>query len=389
MPVTIKGKDGAQYEVELSTNLYKEAVEENKTVPQLINSKFETDPALYGTAYEQLCASTGLLMGKEHVYGLKPPTIGDVLSGKAMLNATSVADANPASRILFPAAVLEMVENQLATNRTADPSEFDKMVALDTSVTNPRIEQPILNLSKAEGARSKAISQLAEPARMLTITTSDVSRTLPTLSLGLEVSDQALQATTLDFVSMAVNRQAEVERNARVYDYLLAMLNGDTDNNQSALSQTKANVFDTSIVAAGNVTKTALVKWLVTNYYKRRLDWIVTDVNGLLAIEAAFQTTNTGNYPLPGLVPQFSIANRVLSKLNVFVTDPAVATWPANTLMGLDSRAAIHRIRNSAAAYSAVDSFVLRRSSALRFDFSEIAIRMFDDAFDTLSLTVA
>ena len=76
----------------------------------------------------------------------------------------------------------------------------------------------------------------------------------------------------------------------------------------------------------------------------------------------------------------------MLSNLNYFVTEDS-SGWPANTLMGLDSRYAIHRIRNSAAAYSAVEEFVLRRAKALRFDFSEIAYRMFDDAFDVLSLT--
>jgi hypothetical protein len=77
----------------------------------------------------------------------------------------------------------------------------------------------------------------------------------------------------------------------------------------------------------------------------------------------------------------------MLSNLEVFVVEDGRG-WTANTLMGLDSRSAITRIRNSAAQYSAVEDFVLRRSKALRFDFSEISYRLFDDAFDVLSLTV-
>ena len=61
---------------------------------------------------------------------------------------------------------------------------------------------------------------------------------------------------------------------------------------------------------------------------------------------------------------------------------------PANTIMGLDSRYAIQRIKNSEAEYTAVEDFVMRKSTALRFDFGEIAYRLFDDAFDVLSLTL-
>lgn len=390
MGAMIKDKTGAQAEVKLTPHIYQEALDQNLTVPQLINQKFadDTDIELYGTPYDQLAASSGLIFGKDKTFGLKPPSLGDVLSGKAMFGAATVLEGDPSSRILYPAAVLELVESSLAANRMADVDGFNSMVGLDTSVASSRVEYPILNLTNAESARSKAIAQLAEPASMLTVTTSDTTKKLPTLALGLEVSDQALQATTLDFVGRAVARQSEVEQNARVYDYLLAMLQGDTDNGQSALAQTKADTFDATIVAAGGVTKKALISWLVTNYHKRRITHIVTDLAGLFAIETAMATTNTGNFPIPGIVPQFSVVNRMLSELRIFVTDPTVASWPANTLMGLDKDWAIHRIRNSAASYRAVEQFVLRRSTVLRFDFSEICVRWYDDAFDTLSLTL-
>jgi hypothetical protein len=186
---------------------------------------------------------------------------------------------------------------------------------------------------------------------------------------------------------MVVERQLALERNARTYDYLLGCLNGDEDMGQAALAVTKANVYDTGITVAGTVTKKALVKWLVHNYYKRHITHIVTDINGMLAMEAALQTTNT-NQQVPGsLVPQFSLMNRILESVQLFIVDDS-AGWTANTLMGIDARSAIIRIRNSAAAYSAVEQFVLRRSSALRFDFSEIAYRFRDEAFDTLALTL-
>lgn len=379
--------DGTQQDVKLDVTVYKAALAENLSVPQYINTHYPTAPDAKSTSFEQLCVSSGLIVGHDREFGLRSPSIGAILDGRAELNAAAVADANPTSRILYPAVFLELIEDRLQVDRTTDANNFDKMVAMDMSVTSNRIEQPVINLSRNAGARAKVISQLAEPQAMLSITTSDTSRAISTFSIGLEVSDQALQSTTMDFVSMIVSRQSEEERNLRAYDYLLACLNGDLDNGQSALAQTKANTYDTTIVAAGSLTKKGLVSWLLNNSYKRQISHVVTDLAGMMAIENALVNSNT-NQQIPGaLVPQFSVMNKVLSKLEVFVVDPT-AGWPVNTLMGLDRRYAIARVRNSAAAYSAVEQFVLRRASALRFDFAELAYRVFDESFDTLSLTV-
>lgn len=382
---TMIDEKGAQVDVKLETSLYKEAMSKNLTVPQLVNQKYPTSADAESNSFEQLCCSAGLIVGEDRQFGLSSPTIGAILDGTADLNAATVAEADPASRILYPAVFLELIENKLQVDRTTDPDNFDKMIALDMSVPGNRIEQPVINLTKSEQQRSQAIAQLAEPQAMLTITTADTSRAISTFSIGLEVSDQALQATTLDFVSMAIARQSEVERNARTYDYLLAMLNGDVDVGQSALDQTKADTYDSGLTTAGTLSKKAIVAWLLNNSYKRAISHVVTDLAGMEAIEAALENVNTNNYIPGALVPQFSIMNKLLQKLEIFIVDPS-AGWPVNTLMGLDRRYAITRVRNSAAAYSAVEKFVLRRSNVLRFDFAELAYRNYDEAFDTLSL---
>lgn len=386
MAVIIDDK-GKQQEVKLQPTIYRQAALAGLSVPQYINREYPTVGAT--SSFDQLCTSAGLIVGKNQEFGLRSPSLGLLLDGRAELSgAANVLDADPASRILYPAVVLELMESAMAQDRETDPGEFDKMVGMDSSINSNRYEWPVINLARAEAARAKAISQLAEPDMMLTITSADSSRSLLATSIGLEVSDQALQATTLDFVTMAIRRQQAVARQEKVYDYLLGFLNGDTDMDQAALAQTKAYTFDASIVAAGTVTKLALVTWLVTNYYKRRINWVVTDIAGALALEKALETTNT-NQQVPGaLVPMFQLANRILSQIQVFVVEPG-RSWPANTLMGLDSKWAIHRVRNSAAAYSAVENFVMRRSTQLRFDSAEIAYRLFDDAYDTLSLTLA
>lgn len=383
--------DGSRQDVTLQANVWLAAKDKGLSVPQFINQTYPTTADATASTFEQMCSSSGLILANNNEFGYRPPTIGAVLEGRAELNGASVADANPASRILFPAVILEMIESKLATDRATDPNAFDEMVGLDTSVSSARIEQPVINLTKAEGARSKAISQLAAPDHMLTITTTDQAQKIPTFSLGLAVSDQALQATTLDFVSMAVTRQAEVERNARVYEYLLGLLNGDLDHQAgalTALTQTQAKTYDAAIVAISTLTKKGLVGWLINNYFTRRISHIVCGIDDAMLLEALLATTNTGIQVPGSLSPQFQLMNRVLSDVKIFITE-ASGGWPANTMMGLDNRYAIHRIRNSAASYSAIESFVLRKSTELRFDFAELVVRMFDDAFDVLSLTVA
>lgn len=385
MPTYIDAS-GQQVDLKLSPVVYKMAAEKGLSVPEFVNQSYPTAEGGAST-FEQLCASSGLVVNPDRTYGLKSPTLASIYTGQAEL-ASNVLDANPASRLLYPAVVLELIENKPEEDRALDPDNFDRMIAIDSSVSSNRTEQPIVNFSNAEAAKAKLITQLAAPSAMLTITTSDTARQIPTMSLGVEVSDQALAATTMDFVSKAVARWRDVERKQRMYGYLSGFVDGDLDLGQAALAQTKANTLDTGIVAAGAVTKKALILWLYTNYYKRRINWVVTDVAVMMAIEAVLTNSNT-NVPGVAGFPQlsFSVVNRMLENINFFVIDPSFS-WTANTILGFDSRSAIHRMRNSAAAYSAMETFVMRRSNQLRFDFAEIAYRLYDDAFSVLSLTL-
>ena len=390
MPVTFIDASGAQVEVTLDVSVYKEAAAKGLTVPQLLNQRYQTKVDA-GPAFEQLCRSTGLVQSYNREFGFRPPTLGAVLDGRAGLSAASVLEGTPASRILYPAAVLELIESAMQVDRTTDPSAFDEMVGKDSYVSVNRLEYPIVNMSGAEAGVMRPISQLAKPDHMMTITTSDTSKSLGKLSLALLVSDEALNAITIDFVSDCVRRQAEVARNTQVYTWLLEFLNGDTDMGTSALSQTTAASYDSAVVAAGTITKKAYIKWLIHNWSIRQITHVVGTVDNLLTLWDLFPTTNTGIQPtgLDGLFPMIRIMNRALSDVRYFAVDATSgASWTANTLMGLDKKWAIHRITNTAAAYSAIEDYVLRRGKELRFDQSVIATRYWDNAFDVLSLTV-
>lgn len=381
--------NGATQDVTLDVSIYQEASANHMTVPQLINTKYETDSEKYGTAFEQFAAESGLFMHSDNRYAIRPPSMEDVLNGAATMNAgVIVRDANPASRIIFPAVFLEAIENKLKVDTGSYVAQFDSLIAINDSIIGPRFEQPILNYSGPEAGRSKVISQLSEPNVMLGITVSDVARKIPTFSIGLQISDEALAATSLDFVSMALARQAEVERAARVDEYISAFLNGDVDNNTAALSSVTATSLDSTIAsAAGVLSHKAWIKWLRVNFRKRHIDWVICDLNAALAIEnrtgRPVITNDDPNSPRINATAQ--VSNPAWQNVQIFLVEDGVV--PANTIIGLDSRYAIRRVRNSQADYAAVEQFVLRKAQAMRYDFGEIAYRMFDEAWTVLTLT--
>lgn len=387
MPI-FQDKEGAQTEVKLEASIYKEALDHRLSVPQMINRKYQTSANV--STFDQFCASTGLFTGKNSEFGLRTPTLASIFDGSAQLNAGQiVSDANPASRILFPAVILELLENKLLVDRMTDVNAFEGMIANDSSITQDRAERPIINYTGPEAGRSKPIGQLAKPASMLSFTTSDSNYAIPTFALGMEVSDQALRASTLDLVTLAIGRQVEVERNERVYGYLLAMLNGDVDMGDAALSSiTAASLDATGVTANATISHLAWVKFLFRNITKRKIDYCVCDLDTYLAIEnrSGKPTVNTDDPTSPRVDSLPTIVNRNLQNVKFFIVEDGKG-WPANTIMGIDSRYAIQRIRNSAASYTAVEDFVLTKSRALRFDFAEIVYRMFDEAFDVLTLT--
>jgi len=380
---------GAVQDVPLDVSIYKEAATNHMTVPQLINTKYETDSEKFGTAFEQFAAESGLFLHSDNRYAIRPPSMEQVLNGSAVMNAgVIVRDANPASRILFPAVFLEAIENKLKSDTAGYVGMFDNLVAIDDSILGPRLEQPILNFSNPEGARSKAIAQLSEPNVMMGITVSDTSRKIPTFGIGLQISDEALAATSLDFVSLALARQAEVERAARVDEYIQAFLNGDIDMGSAALSSVTATSLDSAVGSvAGLLTHKAWIKWLRVNFRKRHIDWVICDLASALAIENRVGrpviTNDDPNSPRINATAQ--VANPAWQNVQIFLVEDGVV--PANTIIGLDSRYAIRRVRNSQADYAAVEQFVLRKAQAMRYDFGEIAYRMFDEAWTVLTLT--
>lgn len=380
--------NGDKMPLDVSLAVMKEASELGVSMRDYLNAKNPTNAERDGTAFEQALEQTGIFIGGNRALGIRKTNFDDVLNPSKEAASPITRDNVPASRILFPPAILSVIEDKLKVDRTESTNALNQMIAAEDSINGTRWSRPVLNFSKPESARSAPVAQLAMPNTMLSITATDRDMVVPSWSLGLEISEQALAITTIDFLGLALGRQAEVERNERSNTQILSLLQGDIDNGQIALTASRAVDLDATVSADGTISQKAWVAWLSRNAVKRRIDTIVTDLATAIAIE-----NRTGKPIITQDNPNSKRIDTLFTVMNphwpdsvkIFLTTDA--NWPANTILGLDSRYGIHRVSSLSAQYSALENFVLKRSTAMRFDNGELLYRLFDEAFDVLTLT--
>ena len=382
---------GATHEVALDAGIYRKASDAGLSVEALINQSYPTK-AEGPTAFEQLCASEGMFIGRNEKFGIRPATMDAILNGRGRVEAgTIVKDAVPASRILFPMFQMAAVEDKLRNSDYGILGLFNSAAAVVDTINNDRFERPVLNFSKPEGARSKAIAQLAEPASMLSITVSDKSYRVTGTSIGLEISDQALQSTSLDLVTMAMTRQAEVEMQEKVEGYMLNFLNGDVDLDMGALS-TVSGAVSTAVsldaAATTGITQTAWVKWLFNNSRKRKITHIICNLDTALAIQnrTGRPTVQGDNATSKRIDTLESVINPMWpDQVKILITmDP---NFPVKTVLGFDQSYGYHVVNSSVLNYSAAEAYAVRRSTKYRVDQGLIAYRLFDEAWSCLTFS--
>lgn len=382
---------GARQQVEVSLDsLIKPAKEANLSVRDYTNQAYNTDASKFGDAFSQLCASEGIVLQGSRPYGIKAPSLDAVLNGRPTIEANAIV-RTPTSqaRVLLMPAIGALVEDKLLADLDMNANAYDSMVAMDTVIADEWYLWPEANFAGPEAGRSQITSQLAKPVNMLTLTTSEKSLRVPTYSLGIEWSEQATKYLNLDFISLSIARQMAVERNERANKDLLAMLSGDADVGQGALSGIANKVKTASgldAAATAGITQLAWMLWLYNNGKKRRITHVVTDITGALAIQnRSGRPVITGdNGTSTRINTNESVMNPTWGDdVQVFITDDA--SWPAKTIMGIDARFAIQRVTSTNASYQAQEDFVLRRASAMRFDYGSVSRRLYNDAFEVLT----
>lgn len=379
---------GQIQQLPLDVTMYRAAAEAGQSFQEYVNRTYPTDPSRYGTTFQQLCASEGIYLRGDRELGIRPSTMQAMFDGAVEQKAGVITkDGVPQSRILAPAVIMGAIEDRLQQNFTMTPAAFDQLVGYDETIDRDRYEQPVMNFDKPSEGRSQVISQGVEPATMMTLSLSEKSYKIPTFSLGLTVTDEAVKALKIDFVALSLARQAMVQRNERAQGYLLALLNGDVDNGDGSLASKGYSVNASALDAAAGaaLTQKAWIKYLMRNGTKRQIQWIIADIDSAMAVEARAgrPTVQTDDPTSNRIDTTFDIANPTWpTRVKLFLTQDS--NWPALTMMGLDPRFAIRRVRNLSADYAAIESYVMKREKAMRFDFAEHVNRMFDEAFDVL-----
>jgi hypothetical protein len=373
---------GKTQQLSIDTGIYRMAADRNLSVRQMIN---QDHPVQAGAlpAWDQLCASEGMFLGSNNDFGIAPPTMDAILNGSTKIVAGSVVkEATPASRILFPIFQLSALENKLRDSDYGMIGLFNGAAAVVQTINSEKFERPILNFTQPEGARAKAIAQNSEPTSMLSITASDKSWRITGKSLGMEISDQAMRIASLDLVTLAMQRQAEVQLQEDVEAAMLAFLNGDTDMDQAALTAVTAASLDAA--ATSGLTQDAWVSWLISR--KRRINYVITDMAGARAIEKRTGRPDvTGDNPTSKRIDVLEDVVNPLwpERIKVFITlDP---NWPAKTLLGFDSRYGYHVVNSSVLNYEASEAYAMRRSTKFRIDTGMISYRLFDSAWAALT----
>lgn len=380
---------GATQQVEVNLDTVRAAADNSLSVRDYINSNYTTDAEAYGDAFSQMCASEGIILNTNKKYGVKSGNLDAVINGRPKMEAGAIVKTpSSQARVLLMPAIGALVEDKLVANLEMNVNAFDSMIALDTVIADEWLLWPEVNMAGPEAGRSQVTSQLAKPVNMLTLTTSEKSIRIPTYAMGVEWSEQSTKYLNLDFIALSIARQVAVERNERANQNLLAMLNGDADVGQGSLSSLSKVKTASSLDAAATsgLTQKAWMLWLYSNSKKRRITHVVTDINGALAIEARTgrPVVTADNGTSVRINTNESVMNPTWgADVQVFITDDA--NWPAKTIMGIDREYAIQRVTSTNASYQAQEDFVLRRGSAMRFDYGTVSRRLFADAFECLT----
>lgn len=387
---TIKYRNNSGQLVEKSVDhtIYKEAADQKLTVPDLLMRKCGDADLSFGSPFEQALLHSGLIDRKDRPAGMVAPSMKDILTENINMSAIRSPDGNNtaiSARMLFPQVILETMRNYLTEDQSDFINGYNSMVGLTENVTSARVDQPTIDVRANENSNEGQIAQLAEPPALVNITVGDTTHRIPTDSIGLMISDEALESTSLDLVNIAMSAHARGKRIRMVENNIKNMVDGDADIGMTALPRVQANSFDSTITTNGEITRKAWLKWLRAEYQKRSINSVMMTLDTYFQLEDVLTPKNYSMDPRQTSTSH-NLANMMLVPQNILLVAPTVVG--EGVVVGLDNRYAIRRFVNVSASYEAIENFVLRRAKAFRVDHGEMSRRLYDEAWSVLELTV-
>lgn len=382
--------EGKQTEVTLDVTDYRAAADNKLTLTQYYAQKYPTKSS--ESTLEQFAASAGIRVRPDHKRGIAASSIREIMYGGVDKSAGTIVRGTGADRqtttgrILFSEIMLQMVNEVLIQDKEDVLAPWESAIAMKTNVVGPRVDQPRINVTGPESSAAQPIAQLARPATMVSITLSDKSYTIPTKSIGLQISEQAQEASTIDLVAISLAAQARGERIRRIEEDMVNIISGDVDYGINAVSFSNVSAFDSNR-GSNAITHKAWLKWLRANYQKMSISHVLCDLDAMLDIEArygkplAYGDLSTVPNRVPG---DYTLENAGIPTPRMLLLPTSIVG--ASRAVGFDSRYALHQITNLSASYSAVENLVMRRASEMRFDYGTALFKLMDEAFTGLTL---
>lgn len=383
---TLFGRNG-RHEINIDEKVYEKAHDAKCSVPQFLEREYGKDLEAkeHGTVFAQLLAQCNMNLSKDPATGLGSATLDSIYKGTGPAAAVT-RDAVPLSRILMPAAVLELMELNRLADQTSDIRAFESMLAVDTSISGNRYEQPVFDASGADNQELSRIDQLQVPNIIGSLKVADRAGSIPTYSYGVEISDEAVKAMTIDQVAIYLSRMSSVQAALQVDMQLNALVQGDKDVGQAALTGKTSDKFDAASTG-GTLTHRAYVKWLRENRRRRNVTHVLCDEETYFKIvdrkgRPTAQTLYVEDKEIHAY-PQ-RVMNYGFQEPEIFIVNDGVI--PTDTLVGLDKNFAIARIRNTEANYQATEELVMRKGKQMRFDSGSVTYRLDDTAWTVMTI---
>ena len=383
---------------------YRIAADHGMRASALVNARhFDADPQ-FGSAFEQGMKYLGVYPRGDTRNGILPTTIKAILDGTCTMQLAGtqlaggsivspkapIGGSTPASRLFFPEIVLGFIDETLQGDYAAEESAFSQLFAMQSTINSEVFTQPIINTTAPQSQDFRPIGQNQAPTQMLSITASQSSQAMGAISIGLQISEQAMRDATLDLVGVLIREQSYGARIRYLWSSLSKVVNGFPDAGQGPLTPVGFKATYDSTAAAGKITHTGYLKMLYDPDRIYSWNMILGTLDAYQAIEqrvgrplmydpatASYNTGNEGSYGLNPGNPQlinFTTANPR------FLIVPDGVLGAADSLCLIDTRYALARVFNSSASYSATEQMVLTRSSFFRFDISEYIYRLREDA---------
>lgn len=371
---------------------------------QLINAKYSDADPRFGSAFQQGMRSLGINVKENKEYGVLKSTVRDVLTGECTekLNAVQLSavpggtivspnspkgSSTPASRVFMPEVVMDILSETLSSDYGPEMAALNSMIAMTDTIQGEIFTDVRINDVAPESVRNLPIAQNSLPRAMVSITSSQTSYAIQTMSAGLQISDQATANASIDLVGRILTAQVEGQRKAKLWEDIGKIVSGNVDAGEGPLTPVAGTTFDAGFTD-GVVTQ---LGWLtMLNDPSRTYSY--DSIMGTLADVAAIQNRtgrplmfdprvtggnagNAGNY---GLNVEMNVLNFGAAMPNFLIVPDG--TWAAGSLLVFDSRYALRRVVNASANYAAIEQMVLQRTQVMRFDFGEILCRLYPSA---------